>query len=107
LIAKTISKFGAIDLLIFNAGIGIIGYLEHFEESDYMRLFDVNASSYIFSQVNVFGALRVVIPAIPYLRKSCGELAVVSSFVGTLLFLNIYPHTFQQCFDLVEYDNWK
>lgn len=53
-------RFGAIDVVVNNAGIGAVGTVEDNSDEEWRRVFDVN----------VIGMVRVLRAALPYLRKS-------------------------------------
>ena len=72
LVEQTIQKFGEIDVLINNAGIG---YLYAFEE---MSLDEMH----LMTDVNVRGVLNCIHYALPYLLKSKGCIVNVSSIGG-------------------------
>jgi NAD(P)-dependent dehydrogenase (short-subunit alcohol dehydrogenase family) len=59
-IAAAAAHFGAIDVLVNNAGIGAQGTVEDNDLAEWQRVFDVN----------VFGIVRVTRAALPHLRKS-------------------------------------
>ena len=68
-IQTVLAQAGRIDVLVLNAGIGISGAVEFTELSEAKRQFDVC----------YFGALRVLTPALPALRKSKGIILFTSS----------------------------
>jgi short-subunit dehydrogenase len=73
LIAQAVEKFGAITLLVNNAGMGQRGPIELIEEKDARRQMDVN----VFSQIEL---TRAVLPA---MRKAGrGRILMVSSVMG-------------------------
>ncbi len=66
---------GGLDVVINNAGVGVLGAQEAFTADDLRRLFDVN----------VFGAHRVTRTAAPYLRgRGRGLVLFVSSLLGRI-----------------------
>src|SRR6187402_1328545 len=74
-IESTVSKFGKIDIVINNAGYGLLGAVEELSDAEARQNFDVN----------VFGSLNVVRQALPYLRKQqSGHIFNVSSIGGYL-----------------------
>ncbi len=76
-IQKGIELLGGLDVVINNAGIGVLGIQEQFTIDDFKKLFDVN----------VFGVQRVNRAALPHLRKQCSGLLVhVSSILGRMTF---------------------
>ncbi|MEM9051232.1 MAG: SDR family oxidoreductase [Bacteroidota bacterium] len=74
-VADAISKMGGLDVVVNNAGIGVLGLQEQFDAAEMQRLFDVN----------VFGVQRVNRAAIPHLRKQgSGLLMQISSLLGRI-----------------------
>ncbi|MDW3194651.1 MAG: SDR family oxidoreductase [Cytophagales bacterium] len=72
---QAISLLGGLDVVINNAGVGVVGMQEHFTPEDLMQLFDVN----------VIGVQRVNRAALPYLRKQgSGILVHISSLLGRM-----------------------
>lgn len=85
-IAKGISTFGKIDVLVNNAGFGMMGVAEASEESLMQRIFDVN----------VFGLIRTTKAILPHMRSNKNGLIInVSSIVGlfTLPYQGLYHAT--------------
>ena len=71
-------KFGKLDVLVNNAGYGTLGPIEETEESEIERQFDVN----------VFGAVRMIKLALPFMRKQrSGNILNITSIAG----LNGFP----------------
>lgn len=74
-VAKAIELMGGLDVIVNNAGVGVLGIQEQFSTDDFKRLFDIN----------VFGVQRVNRAAVPYLRKQgSGLLIHVSSLLGRI-----------------------
>ncbi len=72
-VAESISKAGQVDVLINNAGIGVIGFQEAFTIDDWKKIFDLN----------VFGVQRMNREILPHMRKrGSGLLIHVSSILG-------------------------
>jgi len=72
-----IARFGRIDVLINNAGYGIIGAVEETPEAEFRAQMDTN----------FFGALSVTKAALPHLRaQGSGAIVNVSSMGGQLSF---------------------
>jgi len=72
-IEKTINTFGQIDVLVNNAGYGMLGGLEETTDQEARDNFDVN----------VFGSLNVIRRALPYMReKQSGHILNISSIAG-------------------------
>lgn len=74
-VKKTIEQLGGIDVVINNAGVGVLGMQEHFTPEDFRKLFEIN----------VFGVQRVNRAVLPHLRaKNSGLLVHVSSLLGRM-----------------------
>lgn len=76
-VAKAIDLLDGLDVVVNNAGIGVLGIQEQFTIDDFKRLFDVN----------VFGVQRVNRAVLPHLRsQGSGLLIHVSSLLGRIAF---------------------
>ncbi|MEM0995451.1 MAG: SDR family oxidoreductase [Bacteroidota bacterium] len=74
-VAQAIELLNGLDVVINNAGIGVLGLQEQFSIDDFKRLFDVN----------VFGVQRVNRATLPHLRaQGSGLLIHVSSLLGRI-----------------------
>ncbi|MFT3794078.1 oxidoreductase [Flavobacterium sp.] len=74
-IAQTIQKFGRLDVVVNNAGYGLLGAVEELTDAEARQNFDVN----------VFGSLNVIRQALPQMRKQqSGHIFNVSSIGGYL-----------------------
>lgn len=72
-IKQTIERFGAIDVVVNNAGYGLIGAVEELSDAETRKNFDVN----------VFGTLNVIRAALPYMRqKKSGHIFNIGSIGG-------------------------
>lgn len=75
-VAKAIALLDGLDVVVNNAGIGVLGIQEQFTIDDLKRLFDVN----------VFGIQRINRAALPHLRnQGSGLLVHVSSLLGRIV----------------------
>jgi NAD(P)-dependent dehydrogenase (short-subunit alcohol dehydrogenase family) len=72
-ISQTISFFGKIDVVVNNAGYGLVGALEELSDAEARANFDVN----------VFGSLNVIRSVMPHLRaQQSGHIFNISSIGG-------------------------
>lgn len=72
-VSQTISKFGQLDVVVNNAGYGMIGALEELSDKESRENFDVN----------VFGSLNVIRKTLPQMRKQqSGHIFNISSIGG-------------------------
>lgn len=72
-IAKTVDTFGRIDVVVNNAGYGLLGSLEELTNAEARENFEVN----------VFGSLNVIRNAMPHLRaQQSGHIFNISSIGG-------------------------
>lgn len=71
-IALAEQAFGGIDVLVNNAGYGLMGAVEEAVASEYRPLFETN----------VFGLIEVTRAALPTLRRQSGRIVNISSGAG-------------------------
>jgi len=72
-VKKTLHKFGQIDVLVNNAGIGYFGAIEESEHNAVRKMFDIN----------LFGATSVIDAILPGMReKRSGSIVNISSIGG-------------------------
>lgn len=75
LVATVLAQTGRIDLLVNNAGIGLIGGAEESSLRQVMSLFDVN----------LFGVIRMTNAVLPAMRQRCeGRIINMSSALGLI-----------------------
>jgi NAD(P)-dependent dehydrogenase (short-subunit alcohol dehydrogenase family) len=72
--AETVEKFGRIDVLVNNAGAGLLGAIEEATDAEVRRNYEVN----------VFGLLNVTRAVLPHLRKQRSGHVINFSSVGGL-----------------------
>lgn len=82
-VKEAIAKFGKLDVVVANAGFGVVGNLESLRLEDYKRQFDTN----------VYGVLRTVYAALPALKQTSGRLAIIGSVTGFLSLPGNSPYT--------------
>ncbi len=72
-IEKAIASFGRIDVLVNNAGYGLIGALEEVSDAQIQRNFDTN----------LFGAINVIRAVLPVMREQqSGHIVNMSAIAG-------------------------
>jgi short-subunit dehydrogenase len=81
-VAETRAKLGAIDVVVANAGFGVVGPVEQLTLDDYRRQFETN----------VFGVLRTVHATVAALKASRGRLVIVGSVAGYVATPNASPY---------------
>ncbi|TGK23109.1 SDR family NAD(P)-dependent oxidoreductase [Leptospira stimsonii] len=67
---SAISKFGSVELLVNNAGLGAGGNLSYFEVSEWRRVFEVNV-------IGIAIGIRTVLPQM--LKRKCGHILNIAS----------------------------
>ena len=73
-VEKVVQKFGSIDVLVPNAGIGIIGSVEESDPADWARMMEVN----------YLGTAHIVKAALPIMKKQgAGDVIAIVSAGGT------------------------
>jgi len=78
LIEETVERFGGIDLLVNNAGLGRGSSVEELSTSEYRQMMETNVDGMFFTAR----------AALPHLRESSGTAVFVGSFAGQ------YPRSF-------------
>lgn len=74
-INETIAKFGRLDVVVNNAGYGLLGSVEELSDAEARQNFEVN----------VFGSLNVIRQALPHLRaQKSGHIFNISSIGGVV-----------------------
>jgi len=74
-VARVIAEFGAIDVIVNNAGYGLVGPFEAQTEAQIRRQFDTN----------LFGAMNVIRAALPHMReRKRGRIVNVTSVAGRM-----------------------
>jgi NAD(P)-dependent dehydrogenase (short-subunit alcohol dehydrogenase family) len=74
-VAAVLQRYGRVDVLVNNAGVGFLGSLEHTSEQDLRRIFEVN----------FFGVWRVTQAVVPHMREArSGRILTVTSIGGLI-----------------------
>lgn len=68
------TAFGRVDVVVANAGFGVVGDVERLTLDDYRRQFETN----------VFGVLRTVWAALDDVKRARGRIAIIGSVSGHL-----------------------
>ncbi|MEQ8713536.1 MAG: SDR family oxidoreductase [Cyclobacteriaceae bacterium] len=75
-VSKAIEAMGGLDIVINNAGVGVINMQEHFTIEDFKKVMDVN----------VYGVQRMNRAALPHLRaQQSGLIIYISSLLGRMV----------------------
>lgn len=78
-VAKSIEKFGVLDVVVNNAGYSLVGSIEEMTDKEFRKTVDVN----------LFGTVNVIRNVMPYLRKQqSGHIINISSNAGYVGFGN-------------------
>jgi len=71
-VAENMRSWGRLDVVIANAGFGVVGPLRQLTVEDYRRQFETN----------VFGVLRTIYAALPEVEKAQGNVVIIGSVAG-------------------------
>jgi len=71
-VSESLREWGKLDVVIANAGFGVVGAFKNLSVEDYRRQFETN----------VFGVLRTIYAALPEVEKAKGNIVIVGSVAG-------------------------
>jgi short-subunit dehydrogenase len=71
-VSESVRHWGALHVVIANAGFGVVGRLSTLSIEDYRRQFETN----------VFGVLRTIYAALPHVEQSKGHVVIIGSVAG-------------------------
>src|SRR5262245_28257155 len=71
-VADCISAFGALDVVVANAGISFARAIDEYTDQEWDQILAVNLN----------GTFYTIRAAMPHLRRSCGAIVIVSSMTG-------------------------
>jgi short-subunit dehydrogenase len=71
-VAESTRRWGKLDVVVANAGFGVVGAFRHLSVDDYRRQFETN----------VFGVLRTIAAALPDIVKTRGNVVILGSVAG-------------------------
>jgi short-subunit dehydrogenase len=81
-VADSVRAWGRLDVVIANAGFGVVGALRDLSVDDYRRQFETN----------VFGVLRTLHAALPEVERAKGNVVIVGSVAGWTASPNASPY---------------
>jgi short-subunit dehydrogenase len=81
-VAESTQRWGTLDVVIANAGFGVVGALRDLSLDDFRRQFETN----------VFGVLRTIQAALPDIEKARGRVVIIGSVAGWVATPNTSPY---------------
>lgn len=75
-IDNAFKSIASLDVLVNNAGFGMVGFVESFSEDDFLKQLDTN----------LLGYHRMIKGALPFLKESKGKIVNVSSIAGRVTY---------------------
>jgi len=82
LVAQVHAQGGTIDLVVANAGFGVVGLVQNLSLADYQRQFETN----------VWGVLRTLYATLPDLKRTRGQFVVMGSVAGYVSQPSVSPY---------------
>ena len=80
--AEAVRRWGKLDVVVANAGFGVVGALPDLSLADYRRQFETN----------VFGVLRTIYAALPAVEQARGNVVIIGSVAGWTASPNSSPY---------------
>lgn len=77
-----VKEFGRLDVVVANAGFGVVGEVEKLSLDDFRRQFETN----------IYGVIRTVKAALPELKKSKGRIGITGSVNGFVALAGNSPY---------------
>jgi short-subunit dehydrogenase len=71
-VAACVRRWSRLDIVVANAGFGVVGTFRSLSLQDYRRQFETN----------VFGVLRTIYAALPEIEKTKGNVVIIGSVAG-------------------------
>ncbi|HXY79369.1 MAG TPA: SDR family NAD(P)-dependent oxidoreductase [Candidatus Bathyarchaeia archaeon] len=71
-VSESLRQWGKLDIVIANAGFGVVGPLKNLKLEDYRRQFETN----------VFGVLRTIYATLLEIEKAQGNIVIIGSVAG-------------------------
>ena len=81
-VVESLRRWGRLDVVIANAGFGVVGAFRDLSLNDYRRQFETN----------VFGVLRTIYAVLPEIEKTRGRVAIIGSVAGWTASPNASPY---------------
>lgn len=80
--AEATRRWGQLDVVVANAGFGVVGALPDLSVDDYRRQFETN----------VFGVLRTIYATLPAIERTRGNVVIIGSVAGWTASPNASPY---------------